>query len=55
MISEKIKGIFDEVLVTLFKHEMTADMLYAFFAILFVLGAIWIGSVLVYQKEKKFL
>lgn len=47
--------IIREVLITLFKHEMTADMLYAFSAILFVLGALRIGSVLVFQKEKKIL
>ena len=42
-----------EVLIALFKHEMKPDMLYAYSAFLFVLGAIRIGSVLAYQREKR--
>ncbi len=45
--------IIRELLIVLFKHEITADMLYAYAAILFVLGALRIGSVLVYQRERR--
>ena len=41
-----------EILIALFKHELKPEMLYAFSAFLFVLGALRIGSVLVYQREK---
>ena len=44
--------IIRELLIILFKHEFTSDMLYSFSAILFVLGALRIGSILVYQREK---
>ena len=55
IVDAAIVFIIREVLITLFKHEITPDMLYAFSAILFVLGALRIGSVLVFQKEKKIL
>jgi len=41
-----------EILISLFKHELESEMLYAFSAFLLVLGALRIGSVLVYQREK---
>ncbi|MCG8612719.1 MAG: phosphate-starvation-inducible PsiE family protein [Pseudomonadales bacterium] len=41
-----------EVMILMFKHEVKPDMLYAFSALLLVLGAIRIGSILVYQREK---
>ena len=40
-----------EGLVALFKHEVQPDMLYAFAAILLVLGALRISSILVHQKD----
>lgn len=43
-----------EVLIALFKHEVQPDMLYAFAAILFVLGALRISSILVHQKESEY-
>lgn len=45
--------IIREVLIMLFKHELKADMLFALSLFLLVLGAIRIGSVLVYQREKR--
>ena len=53
IVDAAIVFIIREMLIALFKHEIKADMLYAFASILFVLGALRIGSVLVYQREKK--
>jgi uncharacterized membrane protein (DUF373 family) len=53
IVDAAIVFIIREMLIALFKHEIKADMLYAFAAILFVLGALRIGSVLVYQRERK--
>lgn len=53
IVDAAIVFIIREMLIALFKHEIKADMLYAFSAILFVLGALRIGSVLVYQREKR--
>lgn len=52
IIDSAIVFIIRETLITLFKHEMATDMLYALSAILFVLGALRIASVIVYQREK---
>ena len=47
IVDAAIVFIIREVLIALFKHEVAPDMLYAHAAILFVLGAIRMGSVLV--------
>ena len=52
IIDSAIVFIIRETLITLFKHEMATDMLYALSAILLVLGAIRIASIIVYQREK---
>lgn len=52
IVDAAIVFIIRELLIDLFENNMAPDMLYAFSAILFVLGALRIGSVLVYQKEK---
>ncbi|XOF33926.1 MAG: phosphate-starvation-inducible PsiE family protein [Candidatus Electrothrix sp. YB6] len=44
-----------EALISLFKHEIKPDMIYAFSTLLFVLGALRIGSILLYQREKLLL
>jgi len=41
-----------EILIALFKHELEPEMLYAFSAFLFVLGALRTGAVLVHQRER---
>ena len=41
-----------ELLIGLFKHEIKPDMLYALAVLLFVLGALRIGSILIHSKEK---
>lgn len=45
--------IIRELLIAMYKHEATPDLLYSYSAVLFVLGLIRIGSVLVYQREKR--
>ena len=52
IVDAAIVFILREMLIALFKHEIKPDMLYAFASILFVLGALRIGSVLVHQREK---
>ncbi len=42
-----------EVLIALFKHELKPEMIYALSVLLLVLGALRIGCVLVYQREKQ--
>lgn len=52
IVDAAIVFVLREILIALFKHELATDMLYAFSAFLLVLGALRIGSVLVYQREK---
>lgn len=52
IVDAAIIFVLREILISLFKHELKAEMLYAFSAFLLVLGALRIGSVLVYQREK---
>ena len=52
IVDAAIVFIIREILIDIFENKMTSDMLYAFSAILFVLGALRIGSVLVYQRER---
>ena len=44
-----------ELMIQLFEHNIVPDQILALSALLFVLGALRIGSVLVYQREKKML
>ena len=53
IVDAAIVFVLREILIALFKHEMKPDMLYALSVFLFVLGALRIGSVLVYQREKR--
>ncbi len=52
IVDAAIVFVIRETLISLFKHELKPEMLYAFSAFLLVLGALRIGSVLVYQREK---
>jgi len=52
IVDAAIVFVLREILIALFKHELTPEMLYAFSAFLFVLGALRIASVIVYQREK---
>jgi len=53
IVDAAIVFVIREILIALFKHDLKAEMLYAFSAFLFVLGALRIASVLVYHKEKE--
>lgn len=52
IVDAAIVFVIREIMIALFKHEVEAQMLYAFSAFLLVLGALRIGSVLVNQREK---
>ncbi|MCF2909578.1 phosphate-starvation-inducible PsiE family protein [Pseudoalteromonas sp. DL2-H2.2] len=52
IVDGAIVFVIREILIALFKHDLKPDMFYAFSAFLFVLGALRIASVLVYQREK---
>ena len=45
--------IIREILIGLFKHQLTPEMIYALSALLFVLGALRMGSALLYLKDKQ--
>lgn len=47
--------ILREIMIKLFDHKITTDEMYALSALLFVLGALRIGSIMVFQSEKKML
>ncbi len=47
--------ILREILIGLFKHSLEPKMIYALSLLLFVLGALRISSVLVYQREQGLL
>lgn len=53
IVDATIVFVIREMLIALFKHELKAEMIYAFSVFLFVLGALRIGSILVYQREKQ--
>ena len=53
IVDASIVFILREILITLFKHQLTSEMIFAFSALLLVLGALRIGSILVHQQEKK--
>lgn len=53
IVDAAIVFVIREILIMLFKHELKPDMLYALSAFLFVLGALRIASVVVYQREKR--
>jgi uncharacterized membrane protein (DUF373 family) len=53
IVDAAIVFVIREILIALFKHEIKPEMLYALSVFLLVLGALRIGSVLVYQREKR--
>lgn len=55
IVDAAIVFVLREILISLFKHEMAPDMLYAFSLFLLVLGVLRIATVLVYQREKDIL
>ncbi len=55
IVDAAIVFIIREILIMLFKHELKYEMIYALSVLLFVLGAMRLGSILMYQKEKALL
>jgi len=52
IIDAAIVFVIREILIALFKHTVEPDMLYALSAFLFVLGAIRMGAIITFQREK---
>ncbi len=55
IVDAGIVFILREVMIKLFEHKITVEELYALSALLFVLGALRIGSIVVFQSEMKML
>lgn len=55
IVDAAIVFVLRELMIQLFEHNIMPDQIFALSALLFVLGSIRIGSVLVYQREKKML
>jgi uncharacterized membrane protein (DUF373 family) len=53
IVDAAIVFIIREILIALFKHKIEVDMIYALSALLLVLSALRISSILVYQRELK--
>ncbi len=54
IVDAAIVFVIREIMIGLFKHEINPEMLYASSALLFVLSALRIGSVLVFQRDREF-
>lgn len=55
IVDAGIVFVLREIMIKIFEHKITTEEIYALSALLFVLGALRIGSVLVYQREKKMM
>ena len=55
IVDAGIVFVLREIMIKIFEHKITTDEIYALSALLFVLGALRIGSVMVYQSEKKMM
>lgn len=53
IVDAGIVFVLREVMIKLFEHKAEVEELYALSVLLLVLGALRIGSVLVYQREKR--
>jgi uncharacterized membrane protein (DUF373 family) len=52
IVDAGIVFVLREIMIKLFEHKITNEEIYALSALLLVLGALRIGSVLVFQREK---
>ncbi|CAK8724520.1 Protein PsiE [Candidatus Electrothrix aarhusensis] len=52
IVDAAIVFVLREILILLFKHEIKPEMIYALSVLLFVLGALRVSSILLYQREK---
>lgn len=55
IVDAAIVFVLREMLIKLFENKLETDMIYAFSVFIFVLGALRIASVLVYQREQKII
>ncbi len=55
IVDAGIVFILREIMIKIFEHKITVEELYALSALMFVLGALRIGSIVVFQSEKKML
>lgn len=55
IVDAAIVFVLREVMIKLFEHKITPDELYALSALLLVLTILRIGSVVVYQRERKMI
>jgi uncharacterized membrane protein (DUF373 family) len=53
IVDAGIVFVLRELMIKLFEHKAQVDEIYALSALLLVLGALRIGSVLVYQRERR--
>jgi uncharacterized membrane protein (DUF373 family) len=53
IVDAGIVFVLREIMIKLFEHKISTDEIYALSALLFVLGALRISAVLVYQQEKR--
>ena len=52
IVDAGIVFVLREIMINLFEHKISNDEIYALSSLLLVLGALRIGSILVYQREK---
>ncbi|MEO7558455.1 MAG: phosphate-starvation-inducible PsiE family protein [Gammaproteobacteria bacterium] len=55
IVDAAIVFLLREIMIKLFEDKLTPDEIYALTALLLVLGALRIGSIIVFQREKKML
>jgi len=55
IVDAAIVFLLREIMIKLFEDKITSDEIYALSALLLVLGALRIGSIVVFQREKKML
>jgi uncharacterized membrane protein (DUF373 family) len=55
IVDAGIVFVLREIMIKLFEHQIASGDIYALSALLFVLGSLRIGSVLVFQREKRML
>lgn len=52
IVDAGIVFVLREIMIKLFEHKITPEEIYALSALMFVLGSLRIGSVMVFQREK---
>ncbi len=55
IVDAAIVFVLREIMIKLFEHKIGTDEIYALSALLFVMGALRIASVLVFQRERQML